>query len=231
MRGCLTTLLILVVLVVGLDFGARWWATERVASEIQTQLQLAAKPDVDVSGFPFLVEAFRGEYDSISADFPPQQLGAVSGVSAVVILHDARIPFSDAISGNVNALTAASANATLSIPLTSLAAAAGLPGLTITQNGTQLTVSGTVSVLGQQIPVSADLSVGVSADGITLTSGAATAAGVQVPAELLNAVGTFLSLTIPLDGLPFRVQSGSVRVADANLVVDATVSNVSFATV
>ena len=64
-----------------------------------------------------------------------------------------------------------------------------------------------------------------------VSSGAATAAGVPVPAELLNAVGTFLSLTIPLDGLPFRVQSGSVRVADANLVVDATVSNVSFATV
>ena len=115
------------------------------------------------------------------------------------------------------------------MPLSSLAAATGIPGLTITQNGSALTVSATVTVLGQQFPVSADLQVGVTADGIVLNSGAVTAGDVEIPAEVVSAVGTLITLSIPLDSLPFRVDSGSVRVADAALVVDATVSDVTFA--
>ena len=150
-------------------------------------------------------------------------------MSATVTLHDATIPFTDAIQGNVNALRAESADATLRVPLSSLAAATGIPGLTITQNGSALTVSATVTVLGRQFPVSADLQVGVTADGIVLNSGAVTAGDVEIPAEVVSAVGTLVTLSIPLDSLPFRVDSGSVRVADAALVVDATVSDVTFA--
>ena len=68
MKGFLVTLLVLVVLLVGADFGARWIAEDRVATQLQSQLKLDEKPDVAIHGFPFVTQAASGDYGVGDAD-------------------------------------------------------------------------------------------------------------------------------------------------------------------
>jgi LmeA-like phospholipid-binding len=59
----LGTLLGLVVLAIGADFGLRLWTEAWLAEEAQTALRLDQRPDVDLHGFPFVVQFLDGMFD------------------------------------------------------------------------------------------------------------------------------------------------------------------------
>ena len=65
MRKLLITLVVLAVLLVAADFGLRAYAESRTADAVQTELGTSARPDVSIEGFPFLVNAVRGEYPQV----------------------------------------------------------------------------------------------------------------------------------------------------------------------
>ncbi len=227
MRKLLITLIVLVVLLVGIDFGLRWFATKRVSDAIATELELAASPDVAVSGFPFVLQAVKGEYNTISINAPGQTLGPVSGANADVTLNGVRIPFSDALSGNGSAMTAASADLRVTIPAANLASAFGLSGLTITPAADgQLTLSSTIAVAGQTFPVTATLGAAVVDSTLQLRAGSVQGADIEVPTDILNAAISTFNLDIPLVDVPFNINAATVGVAGSDLVLTGSVSDI-----
>ncbi len=227
MRRLLAFLVVAAVLLVGADFGARYLATRQLADALQTRLELPARPEVSIQGFPFLVEAVQGRYRGVSATLPATTVGPLSGVGVGVALGGVRLPLSDAISGDLQRLTADSGRIRLTIPTASIATAVGLPGLRITERDGTLELATTVDVLGRQFPVTARLAASVSDSVLSLRSDALTGDGITLPAEVLAAVNTLVDLTVPLTGLPFTVTTGSVSVDGGDVVVDATTSSLS----
>lgn len=229
MRKLLIFLVVLAILLVGADFGARYLATQKLGDALQSRLGVSQPPEVDIAGFPFLLQAVRGEYGDVSAALPSETVGPLSDVGITVDLINLRLPLSDAISGSVDRLTAASGRIGLTVPTASIAAAVGLPGLTITGQDGDLVLSATVTVLGQQFPVTARLDAVVDDAVLSLRSGEVGGAGITLPAEVTSALSTLVDLTVPLDSLPFTVTSGNVSVVGGDVVVDATTSALDLA--
>lgn len=227
MRKLLITLIVLVAILVGVDFGLRWFATKKVGEAVATELQLAAAPDVAVSGFPFAVQAIKGEYETINIDAPDLTLGPVTGATADVTLNGVKIPLSEALAGNVNAMTASSAGLRISIPATNLAAAFGLSGLTITPAADgALTLSSTITVAGQSFPVTATLAAAVVDSTLELRADSMQGAGIEVPADILSAAVSTFNLDIPLTGVPFNIRAATVGVVGADLVLTGSVTDI-----
>lgn len=67
-RRILITLLVLAVVGVGADAGARAIAESRLASSVQGSLGLDRKPDIELQGFPFLLQVARGQLEAISVE-------------------------------------------------------------------------------------------------------------------------------------------------------------------
>jgi LmeA-like phospholipid-binding len=224
MRRLAITLLVLVILLIGADFGLRFVATNRIGDAIATRLGLASAPDVSITGFPFVTQAINGQYDTISATLPPAAFGPVQNVSVSVDLLGVRIPLSDALSGNVDALTAEGGQVRMTIPVASIASAVGLPALLVESAGGFLQVSTNLTVFAQQYPVRADLTATVVDSTLELHSGGVSGDGVALPAEVSQAIGTLISLDVPLAGLPFTIARGTATVVGTDLVVNATTS-------
>ncbi|WP_111766782.1 DUF2993 domain-containing protein [Nakamurella deserti] len=230
MRRFLVFLVVLAVLLVGADFGARYVATQKIGEALQSRLGVGQPPTVDIAGFPFLLQAVRGEYGSVRAALPPETLGPLTDVRVSVELQRVRLPLSEALSGTVDRLTADAGRIRLTVPTAAVAAAVGLPGLTVTAQDGALVVGATVTVLGQSYPVTARLDAAVDDAALVLRSGELSGAGLTLPTEVTNALATLVDLTVPLDALPFRVTSGSVTVDGADVVVDATTGPLDLAT-
>ena len=229
MRKLVIGLIVLLVLLVGADFALRYVATQRISDAVATRLQLAEKPAVSIAGFPFITQALNGEYNTISASLPPTAFGPVADVAVNVDLLGVRIPLSDALRGNVDALTATSSQVRLSIPVSSVAAAVGLKTLQVTGTGNTLAVTTMVTVLDQQYPITAQLGASVADSVLHLSTGPISGFGITLPAEIVAAIPTVIALDIPLAGLPFTITSGTVNAVGGNLVVDATTSTLNLA--
>jgi len=67
-RPILITLLVLAAIGLGADFGARAIAEARLASSVQTSLGLPQRPDIELEGFPFLLQAARGRLEAASVE-------------------------------------------------------------------------------------------------------------------------------------------------------------------
>jgi hypothetical protein len=64
-RAILITLVVLLALAVGADIGLRLFTERRLAQSAQVSLGLPQEPDLDLRGFPFLLQFARGRFDSI----------------------------------------------------------------------------------------------------------------------------------------------------------------------
>ena len=64
-RTIFTVLAVLAVIGVGLDAGARAVAEARLASSVQNALGLPNEPDIELQGFPFLLQVARGRLEAL----------------------------------------------------------------------------------------------------------------------------------------------------------------------
>lgn len=222
MRKFLIFVIVLGALFVGVDFGARYLATQKLGDALQSRLGVAKPPDVAVAGFPFLPQAIAGNYGRVTAVLPAATLGTLSNVEVTVVLDRVRLPLSDAISGHADQLTADAGRIRLAVPVASLAAAAGNPGLRITDQDGSLVIATTVSVLGQQYPVTTRLDAAVIDSALVLKSGSISGDGLTLPPEVVGTLAPLVDLTVPLDSLPIAVTSGSVTVSGTDVILDAT---------
>ncbi|MDD7941514.1 DUF2993 domain-containing protein [Actinomycetospora lutea] len=131
MRGCLISLLVIVAVVVGVDFGARWVAEDRVGAALQDALSLPAPPDVDVRGFPFLTQALSGRYDDVGLSAPGIQYGELRDVTLTADLSGVSLPTASLINGQVREIPAEQVVASARVNPTDLARLLDVGDLTI----------------------------------------------------------------------------------------------------
>ncbi|MFI5607354.1 DUF2993 domain-containing protein [Amycolatopsis sp. NPDC051903] len=92
---------VLVILLVGADFGAAAFAEHTISQKAREQLGLSDDPSVDIHGFPFLTQALSGDYShiSVSADGVPVG-GELRDLGVSAELEDVTAPLSDLTAGN-----------------------------------------------------------------------------------------------------------------------------------
>lgn len=232
MRKFLITLVVLAVLLVAADFGARAYAEYRAASAIQTELGLAQSPDVSIEGFPFLWHAAQGSYPQVIVSATDVDERLLPGTQARVTLTTVTMPLRDAVAGDTSHLSAQATNLQVVIPISSLQSALPRQDVTLSAgpNGT-LQASTTLTVLGVEIPVTGSAKLSVANDELTLSVDNLSAAGVdltQAAQQAATALASGLTTTIPLAGLPFTVTSGDAQATGSNVVITVTTGPVTF---
>ena len=232
MRKLLITLVVLAVLLVAADFGARAYAEHRAAGAVQTELGLTQAPDVSIEGFPFLWHAVQGSYPEVIITASNVDDGRLPGTRARVDLTTVTLPLRDAVAGDTSQLTAQATALQVIIPLSSLQAALPRQDVTLSAgpNGT-LQADATLMVVGVSIPVTGSVKLSVADDQLTLTVEGLSAAGIDLTAaaqQAASALASGLTTTVPLAGLPFSVTAGDVQVSGSDVVITVNTGPVTF---
>jgi len=226
MRRLLIVLVVLAALLVAADRVGVVVAQNRLASEIQQQLELDAKPDVSIRGIPFLTQAIRGTYKDIRVQLPDVDAGDVQDLSVNARLQGAHVSLSDALGGNVDRIPVDQISGTLLIPYDQLARASGISGLTITREGDSLRLTGSVQVLGRPVKAEAVGRVEVNDGRIAINAEQAKVAGIPVPTAVLDEAARLLSFRVQPQNLPLNLRITAVHLTDTGLLVDAVSDDV-----
>ena len=225
MRKLLIFLVVLVVLVVGVDIGGRLLAESKAGDALASKTGGVA-PSVDIHGLSFLVQALPGHYSHITLTSNSIVVGPITGIAATADLYTVDFPLSDAVKGDTSNLTAgqvhlvgqiAGSKITALLPQAGVKLSAGTDGA--------IRLSTTVSVAGQKVPVTADLVSSFESGSLHLDAENLSADGISLPD--VAGLTKNLSLTLPLKGLPFTVQSADLTASGSNLVLTATANNVT----
>lgn len=226
MRRLLIVLVVLAALLVAADRIGVVVAQNRLASELQQQLDLDAKPDVSIRGIPFLTQAIRGTYKDIRMQLPDVDAGDVQDLAVNARLQGAHVSLSDALGGNVDRIPVDQISGTLLIPYDQLARASGISGLTITREGDSLRLTGSVQVLGRPVKAEAVGRVEVNDGRIAINAEQATVAGIPVPEAVLDEAARLLSFRVQPRNLPLNLRITAVHLTDTGLLVDAVSDDV-----
>jgi hypothetical protein len=222
MRKLLIAMLVVVVVVfVTVDRIAAAVAENQISSKIAAAYGLRHKPAVTIEGFPFLTQVLTGHYGRID-------ISAAEVASGGATLHhlDAHFtgvhaPLSQVLRSGASGATAAHASGTATVGYGEVDQR--LPrGLRLHPAGRNLQVSGGVRVSGSRVPVSATVSLGVTASGIKVTPVHAGPPGG-------GAYSSRLDLVVPLSGLPLHLRLSSVHVTRGGLRIGASARDVHFA--
>jgi hypothetical protein len=126
-RRWVIALVVLVLLLVGADFGAAAYAEHMISQKARAQLQLTDDPSVTIHGFPFLTQALGGEYGHISVSAAGVPVAdKLQDVAVNAELENVTAPLSDITSGNTKAITIGELTGSVTIKAADLARLAPL---------------------------------------------------------------------------------------------------------
>lgn len=218
---------VLVLLAVGLvlaDRAGESYASNLIADQLTSELQLPQKPSVTVTGTPFLTQWAAGDYREIRITIPTLTTHSVTVEDVDATLQNVHTQRFLTSGSGLGSATAGSVHLSGLVPFSAL----HLPsGFTVSASGSQLKVSGTVSILGFAVPVSALERISLQGSTVTFTPGRVEAQVDGVDVNVPSDVAAQLHLSVDVSGLPFGVQVTSVAVNSAGLVATAQGQNVS----
>lgn len=225
-----TWLLIAVVVLGGLLFGAdriaAHYAASQVASVVEKDAHLAHRPKVVVKGFPFLTQVVSGHYRHIEVTATDVFEHGETNSGAVLHLDFAgvQISASKALGNAVKTVPVKKVTGSVAIPFADLQTAAGISGVTITgaapgrtdgilatdvvrvgPTSATVLLTGTVTFVGNSVVVK--------------PTAIAMANGKPAPAAVRASVLAHAVLSVRLPGLPPGVVITGVSVASADVVV------------
>jgi hypothetical protein len=215
------SLVLLLVLLVVADRLAASVAASVVAGRIQASQHLAAKPKVEVRGFPFLTQLIKGRYTEVDATATDLRRGDVRATSVSLHLYGVRLSAGDVLTKAVKAIPVERADGSLMLTVADLNALAHKEGVTVASSadGT-LTVTGSVTVAGHTVKGSGRASVAAVSGGIKVTVSDVTTPG--LPSAVASLLKTKLAFTIPTDDLPFGITVQSAATTPQGVQVDAS---------
>ncbi|MEV6873871.1 DUF2993 domain-containing protein [Amycolatopsis sp. NPDC051128] len=127
LRRWVIALVVLVLLLVGADFGAAAYAEHMISQKVRTQLQLSDDPSVTIHGFPFLTQALGGDYSHISVSAAGVPVAdKLQDVAVNAELENVTAPLSDLSAGNTKAITIGELTGSVTIKAADLARVAPL---------------------------------------------------------------------------------------------------------
>ncbi|WP_439384579.1 LmeA family phospholipid-binding protein [Amycolatopsis lexingtonensis] len=121
-RRWVIALVVLVLLLVGADFGAAAYAEHMISQKARTQLQLTDDPSVTIHGFPFLTQALGGDYRHISVSAAGLPVAdKLQDVAVNAELENVSAPLSDLTAGNTKSITIGELTGSVTIKAADLA--------------------------------------------------------------------------------------------------------------
>ncbi|MBX6384088.1 MAG: DUF2993 domain-containing protein [Microbispora sp.] len=223
MRKLVVAVALLAILLVVLDRVAVAGVQREIARQIEGAYDLAETPSVEVKGIPFLTQAIAGRYDEIHIGIGKVEREGVRLERVDATLYGVTAPLSDLIQNPAGAeITADRVTGTVVISKQTLSALAP-HGIKVEGAGDDaLHVSGNLSVLGNRVPVTADLKIKVVPGGIRLTpANVKLAGGISVPDP-----ERLITFTVPVKKLPLNLKITRVRPTSDGLAVQGTASDV-----
>jgi DUF2993 family protein len=104
-RPLIITLVVVLALLVGADFGAAAIAEYQVAKRAKTAFDLTDDPAVTINGFPFLTQAIGGDYSHITVDAKGVPIKDIlKDVEIHADLRDVTAPLSDLLAGKTDSI-------------------------------------------------------------------------------------------------------------------------------
>lgn len=239
-RGVLIILLVLVALLgiaaVVIDRFGSSYAERRIADQVAAQIQqqkaTSDRPAVDITGFPFVTQVLRGNYDDIRIQLR-NLTGTAQGETVkvpLVDIHalDVRAPL-QAILGNQGSIVATTVNGTATIDYASVTALINRPGLQLSERGGKLAVTAPLEALGRTITVSGTASLTVAEGSVQVRFEQLSApelAAIPFARNLVNNYAKQISVGFKLPQLPLNLKIQQVTPTAAGLQVTATASEV-----
>lgn len=240
-RKVLISLLVLLLVLVGLLVVADRIASgvaeraigDQVRQELTRQDASAARPEVEVGGFPFLTQVLDGTYERIIIRLRDVK-GTVEGnsVSLPVLDVDARNVTAslDTIRSGQGDVRAERVDGTGTVSYESLATLLDRPGLKLSEQDGKLMVTAPLEILGVSLTVTGAAEVTVNEEGkVALRFSDLDAEGLpNLPAArlLLNNYARSISINVPLPELPFQLTLREVRPTPEGLAVTADAQDV-----
>jgi hypothetical protein len=229
--GLLVLVVILVVVAVVADRLLASYAEDRVAEAVADEVREAGgepgSTTVDIDGFPFVTQALRERFEGGDVTLTDVRAEGVTITRIDLDVFDVRVP-RDVLTGSAQPhdMTAKRIDGTATVPVSSLAAGIGLPGLTLTSESGALRarLPITLPVVGQ---VQVEGLVEPEAEGrqLRLRISDVRAAGVDIPQQAVDALERQLGKSLELP-LPFEVEIDEVTVDGGDLKVTGTATDV-----
>ena len=223
----LKRLLVVLAVLVGLLAMADRFMASAAGDAAGGQVRRAARTpddaDVTFRGFPFVTQALAGRFtrvDVVARDVPVQGL-TLDRVDAR--FDGVRVKLGKALAGELAAVPTDGAAATARLTYDDLNTYLRRRGsLTVSPSGEQLQVTGQVRVNGALISGRGIARVVLRPGSIVLQVTSAAANGVAIPAPAAR----LLTVTVPIEGMPFGMALQSVDVDDEALVLRGTAAGI-----
>lgn len=225
-RRLLIASAILAVLLVVVDRIAVAVANRAVAQDIRSELGLREDPSVQVTGFPFLTQALRGQYRDVHVQLADVTAGQLHDLDVDARLRGVQAPLSDMVGGRLKQVPVRQITGTVAVRYADLAQASGIPGLTIRPAADGLQVSGQLQVLGRQLAASAVAHVRVQGDELVVTADHAQIDGSAAPPTVVAAAAQLLSFRVAPRQLPLGLRITDVQTGADALAVTAEAHDV-----
>lgn len=227
MRTLLIGLLVVAGLAVAVDRGAEAYAESAIADRIDAQLD--QRPEVEIEGWSFLLQAVQGEYEQITVT------GERASRSGVVVsdfraeLLDVTVPLSEVIQGSVAQVPTRLIRGSALLrfeDINDLAEIAG-SGLTLQAAGAgRVRVSGTIEIAGARVQASAVSDVRLDGNSIVVRSSGFEVNGAPAPAAVRAAIGDLFDVRFALPTLPYDLRIERLTVTDEGIRLAASARGV-----
>ncbi len=224
-RKWLVWVVVIVVLLVGLDFGAKAFAESKIASQIQSR-GFPAKPSVSIAGFPFLAQVAARDIHQITISSSDIKEGPVTVTSLHVVADSVKVnsSFNGGTTGPVHGTVLISLGA-LGNALSDAGPLAGFlggGGLKVTSVG-NTEVKGSLNLAGGLVSWSATWKVVTAGpDEIELQLESSNG----LPSRLASSAQ---NIKLPLKSLPLGLQmTGGLNSSSNGIDVHVRADSISF---
>jgi hypothetical protein len=225
MRKFLILALILVIVLVAADRISAYAAQRKISGRVASAYRLSPPPSVTIRGFPFLTQVVAGRYRQVDIAVTSVTAGGVEMRDLRARFTGVHAPLVRLIGNGPASVSADGATATALIPFASVSRRLPL-GITLGADGGALKLSGKIGYQGFQVPVSAAVSLHVTATSIEVLPRNVTVGGtLPVPPGPL---GSRLAIALPVHDLPMHLEVTGVRVTDGGFEVSASARDVEF---
>lgn len=233
--GCLGALVALLILLlvagVVVDRIAAGVAERRLADEVANAArQQNAEPagtSAEIDGVPFLTQVWSGEYDGGRVGLRSLRTPDLTIANVDIDIDQLTVPRDVLFGAEPHDINAAKMRGAATVSLTELATRLGLPGLKITGNGTRLKFTAPVEFAGFAAQVEGDANVRLDGSRVWLEVVALRAAGLTVPAQVLDRVRRPLAGGVTIPPLPYNLRLTGIAVNGDTVRVNAAADNVS----
>lgn len=242
------TLLVLGALLVAADFALAAAGEYQIAQKMREKLQLSEDPSVRINGFPFILQAVRGDYTHIRIDatgVPVREQLRDLDISAD--LRHTRIALSDLLNGDTSKAVIDQVEGSVKVKALDLnrlvdqvtpfdklsiepdtrvtTTTTPAPGDNKVQTTAPVKLSGTTDLAGKQVVVTAYGVVSVVNGGLQVAVDDVQLDDMSLK-QLIPALKDAMSVKIAPGALPFGVTPTAVQVESGAFTLHGTVENV-----